>query len=124
MTTLATNTDVDNDLFLDNNNNIALLTDGRNIVKQLSINKLQTFLGEVFTDLAIGLNFFGILINENLPVKDKISEITRILLQVPGVTDVESVLYEQDKQKREVTMTAQILTDVGKVDISDIIVGY
>lgn len=120
--TLATNT-ATNDLFLDANKNIAVYVTQADYTKQLCQNYLQTFLGECFTNQSLGVDYFGILLNEFTSLQDKISELRRVLLTVPNVLQVLDVKYSQDKATGIIQFEIEILTSFGTLSLNDLKVG-
>lgn len=122
MKTFAT-TDNTNDLYLDENKNIAVARDPRLVIKNLVQNKLQTFLGEIFTDNRIGVDYFGVILNENRPLQESIQMLTNVILSVPGVMAVEDSRYAQDKVERTVTFSFTILSRFGTINLNDLTLG-
>jgi len=116
MTTLAIK---DGDLYLDTNNNIALWREDLNILKQNITNNIQTFLSEVFTDTRIGVDYYGIIFNDRLPLIDKQQEFSKTILQIEGVKEIEEFNFELDKENRIATYNIKILTIYGSIGLND-----
>lgn len=110
-------TDSNGDLFLDSGNNLSVATSNIDVASELAKNYLRTFLGEVFTDKSIGLDYFGIIFNDYAGLQDKVNEISRVALQVELVQEVESVGYSQDKNLSTITFNPTLKTVDGSVTI-------
>lgn len=122
MSTFATNSAL-NDLYLDDNNNIAIYTDQLNEIKQKCNNNLKTILSEVFIDNTIGVDWFGILLSEDTTMQDKINEISKNILNIDGVLSIQNISYQQDKNTREITFIIDVLTEQGIITINDLVLG-
>jgi hypothetical protein len=114
-------TDNSNDLYLNSSNHLAIGTRDVEIAAQLARNFIWTFLGEVFTDTELGLDYFGIVLSEFTSLQDKLNELARVLLTVPFVIKVESIAYTQDKKTGVITFNPIIKTTDGEsVTLNDI----
>lgn len=115
--------DANNDLYLDAKGNISTFTKDIEVIGQLVTNYLQTFLGEVFTDTSIGVDWFGVMLSDSNTLQDKIDEISAWILQVPKVTAINDIQYEQDKETRELKFNIDIQTIAGQLQINNFAVG-
>lgn len=115
--------DANNDSYLDANNHIARATSNITEVKQLCENKLRTFLREVFTDVTIGTDWFGIMLTPNTSLASKNNELTRVILSVPNVKSVDEIQYAQNIETREITFIIDITCVYGSFTISDLTLG-
>jgi hypothetical protein len=106
-------TDENNDLYLDKNKNIAVSRNRLESIKQLVNNKLQCFLGEIDIDLQEGVDYFGIILQEQVPIFSKINEITSKILEVEGVVSIENIDYAKDKENKIDKYNITIKTDAG-----------
>lgn len=117
MTTFAIKND---DLFLDSNGNIAIWKDDMNALKQTITNELQTFLSEVFTDERIGVDYFGILLNDRLDNRQKQDELSRVILAISGVQSISEFNFYLDKATRIASYDLTIQTIYGVVRLQDL----
>jgi hypothetical protein len=116
-------TDSNNDLYLDSNNNLAIVKTSIGITAELAKNYLRTFLNEILVDQSLGLDFFGIMFNDFASLEDKIEEIERVCLTIPLVDSIESVGYTQDKITGVISFNPILVTSLGYVTIDNIMVG-
>jgi hypothetical protein len=117
MSTLLTDS-VENDLYLNSYNNLAISKTRLEEISQLVTNKLQTFLGEIPTNLEEGVDYFDIVLNKFVPVNTKTNEIVNNILTVVGVIGIESIGYEEGDGIA--TITPVIQTDAGGLTLIDI----
>lgn len=110
--------DASNDIYLDSNGNIATATRDIDVAGQLCKNFLNTFLGDIFTDLNLGTDWFGILLSDQVTMQDKVDEITRVLLTVPFVTGVNQVQMSQDPQAGQIAFDIEVQTNAGPLQFS------
>jgi len=116
MSSLLTNSS--NDLYLNDFNNIAISFTRLQEIQQLVNCKLQTFFGEVQEDLSEGVDYFGIVFNEFLPLTSKINEIAEKILEVEGVIGINNISNSQ--QDNIMTIIFDIQTDAGSFIVPDI----
>lgn len=112
--------DVNNDLYLDDKGNLALSLTRLQAIKQLVQNKLQTFLGEISINLDEGVDYFGIILPDEIPLESKINELVANILEVPGVLGVSNVDYSIDKYAGQANFDITIQTDAGNINLSDL----
>lgn len=115
--------DNNGDTYLDANNHIARASSNIDEVKQLCSNKLRTFLREIFTNITLGTDWFGIMLTPNTSLASKNAELTRVILSVPNVKSVDSIEYTQDVETRELTFTITVTCIYGQFTISDLTLG-
>ena len=113
-----------NDVYLDANGNVAVLRSEINVLRQEITTQIQTFLSEVFTDTRIGLDFFGIMINEQLPLGEKQKALSDIITAIDGVIRIESIQFYTDKRTRTASYDINIDTEFGQIKLEDIGVEY
>lgn len=121
MSTFAT--DSNNDLFLDINGNIAVHHDPKQVIRNLIQNKMQTFLGEVFTDITKGVDYFGTILSNDTTLQQKIAELSKEITSTDGVTAITETRYAQDKQKGTITFSFDIETQYGAISLNDLTLG-
>jgi hypothetical protein len=115
--------EINNDLFLNADKNIAFTSNDNKVIRKLVQNKLQTFLGEVFTDLDLGVGYFGIILPDS-PLSSKIEEFKRNILDVPYFKDITNVSFKQNKTAGTITFEMDLLTTKGDVvNLNDLIIG-
>lgn len=119
MSTLLTD-DNTNDLYLDDKGNFAVSKTRLQEIKQLIQNCLQTFLGEVSTNLDLGVDYFGIILADGVPLESKINELVANIMTVPGVLGVSNSGYSIDKGTGEASFDFEIQTDAGNINLSDL----
>jgi hypothetical protein len=110
-------TDQNNDLYLDTNNRLAIATRNIDVAAEVTKNKLRTFLGEIFTDKTLGVDYFGIIFNDYSNLQDKINEIGRVCLQVDLTQSIESIAYTQDKPTGTISFNPTIVVSGENVTI-------
>lgn len=115
--------DSNSDLYLDSRGNIATFIRDIDVAAQLCNNYLRTFLGDVFTDLSIGTDWFGIILSEDTGLQSKIDEITRVLLTVPFVTAVNQVQISQNSETREISLDVEVQTTAGVLTLEPVTAG-
>lgn len=118
MSTFLTNT-ATNDLYLDAAMNIAISNTRIQEIQQLINNKLQTFLGEIETNLDEGVDYFGTVFNQYLPITSRVNEIIARILEVTGVVGVINIDYAENNDGI-MNLTFTIQTDVGNITLVDI----
>jgi hypothetical protein len=119
MISLLTDTTT-NDLYLDAKGNLAISTSRIEAIRQLIQNKLQTFLGEIAINLDEGVDYFGIVLDNTVPLQAKLIEISNKILEVEGVVGITNSDYSLNDSKTEATFDLTIQTDVGNINLSDL----
>jgi hypothetical protein len=69
-----------NDIQLDADGNFLTTKTRIKDIAQLIVNRLQTFLGEIPTNLAKGVDYHGIIFDEFLTQQSKINELVRVIV--------------------------------------------
>lgn len=110
--------DSNNDWYLDANGHLAFSTDERQVTKEICQSKFWTILGEIFTDTTLGVDWFGIMFNENRSHQERIDEIKRIALSVWGVLDIEAITYEQNSQSGETKFGLSLITKYDTIEVT------
>lgn len=108
--------DSNNDLYLDNNGNIAIIS-GLQATLQACQQAVQTTLGEMVLDMSSGLPYFQAVFVGNPNFKVFNSAATSAILAVDGVNQVISFTSSQDGDK--LIYTAVILTVYGQGTITN-----
>lgn len=83
--------DIDGDLEIDPTTGLRLVA-GLEGVEQLCRIATSTFMGEVFTDLKEGLDWYGLILGKAFRENIIRAEFRRVLLAVPNVTEVVAVI--------------------------------
>jgi hypothetical protein len=122
MRTFALNSDT-NDMFLDANGDFAGYNSRIDDIAQLLICKIQTFLGEVPTNTALGLDWHGIIFDEFVIEQTKINELIRVIIATEGVRSIEDFSIAPNKQNAIAGYNFTIKTDAGDINFQNLING-
>ena len=114
MKTFLTNDN--NEIYIDNRGNFATSPTRLTAIQQLVNNKLQTFLGEIELNTLEGVDYFGIILQEQVPVFSKINELVKKILEVDGVLEIQNVNYGLENEIASFDIS--IKTDVGSFTAS------
>ena len=79
-------------------------------VEQLCRIAVQTFKGEWFADLDLGVDWFGLILGKPFNENTIRSELRRVLLTVPNVTDVLAVVPTFNRATRTLDISWQTRT--------------
>ena len=96
------------DIYLDSNNNIAIVQDDAAILQTCKTN-LQLWLGEYLYDTNVGVNYPAILgktINEPLLY----SEVRKAVYNVKGVQNITNIKYKYDYKTRKLALSVWVKT--------------
>lgn len=110
--------DSDGDIFL--NINDLELTSGLEAKAQHLAQRLNTFLGEWFLDLRVGVAYFQqILIkNPNSAIVDSV--LKKEILNTPGILELTS--FDLDiATNRELTLSFRAITEEGEINFSEVV---
>ena len=113
--------DQNNDMFLDVNGNWAGFTSRIDDVGQILKCRLQTFLGEVKTDLKKGVDYHGIIFTDFLTAQSKINELVRVIIATDGVKSIENFSISPDKSKGIMGYDFTIMTDAGNIQFQNLL---
>lgn len=116
-------TNSNNDLYLNAAKGLAFTNKNIEVAAQLAKNYLWTFLTEIFTNQALGTDYFGIIFSEFSSLQQRLDEIIRVLETVPFVEKVESIGYTQDRESGVITLNPTIKTTYGSITVNNIGVG-
>lgn len=108
-----------NDIQLDADGNFLLTKTRIADIGQLLINRLQTFLGEVPTDLSKGVDYHGIIFAEFLTEQSKINELVRVIIETDGVNGIENFSFAPDKPIASYDFV--IKTDAGDIKFNELL---
>ena len=111
--------DEDGDLEIDASNGVRFVA-GLEGVEHLCRIAVQTFKGEWFADLELGVDWFGLILGN--PFNENVirSEIRRVLLTVPNVTDVLAVIPTFDRATRTLNIQWQTRTVWGDSSVDSL----
>lgn len=109
MKTFLTNNN--NEIYVDDRGNFATSNTRLQAIQQLVNNKLQTFLSEIALNTEEGVDYFGIILQEQVPVFSKINELIKKILEVDGVLEVQNVDYGLNNEIASFNISVK--TDVG-----------
>lgn len=112
-----------NDMYLDANGNFAGFKTRIEDIRQLLTCKIQTFLNEVSTDIALGLDWHGIMFDEFIIEQTKINELIRVIIATEGVQSIEDFTIAPDKQNNIAGYNFIIKTDAGDINFQNLING-
>lgn len=101
--------DVNGDIEIDPSTGLRMAS-GLEGVEQLCRVATSTFMGEVFTDLKEGLDWYGLILGK--PFRENVirAEFRRVLLTVPNVTEVVAVLPTFNRATRVMEVKWQTRT--------------
>lgn len=71
--------------------------------------------GEWFASLDSGFDFYGLVLVENPDLEAIRTEATTTALSVPGVTSIETLELDLDRQSRTLTLEIEVNSDLGLV---------
>jgi len=108
-----------NDIQLDADGNFLITKSRISDIAQLLINRLQTFLGEVPTNVAKGVNYHGIIFDEFLTQQSKINELVRVIIETDGVEGIEDFTFSPDKSVASYDFV--IKTDAGNINFNELL---
>jgi len=91
---------------------------GQSEVAQTISTRLRLFLGEYFRDVNDGTPWYQTIFVKSGTLSSKDTAIKRRILQTPGVVNILDYKTDYDINTREYSVTAQILTDFGEMQIS------
>ena len=105
------------DTYLDDNNNIAMVSDINSVAQTVS-NAVSLWLGEYQFDTTIGIPWGNIL---GQPVNRLLlnSQIQTAVLTVPYVTDIISINYTFDDLNRKTTITVTYNTNENTIEVAN-----
>lgn len=108
--------DDNNDLVIENNN--LVLIDGADFVKQLLKERLQTFLGEWFLDIEIGIPYFQDILKKNVSLNTIANIFKNEILQTPGVIELEKFDLDYNENTRELSLSFAVRSLDGSITIN------
>jgi hypothetical protein len=108
-----------NDIQVDADGNFLTTKTRIKDISQLLINRLQTFLGEVPTNLDKGVDYHGIVFSEFLTEQSKINEIVRVIIETDGVIGLEDFSFSSEKQVTSYDFV--IKTDAGDIKFNELL---
>ncbi len=103
------------DLAIDANNNIAMAEDTYSMVQDAS-SAIQTYLGEVYFDTALGIPYFSAILGHGLPINLYRAQCVKAALTVPGV--VSAKVFFNAINSRVLTGQVQITTSSGTTAVT------
>lgn len=110
-----------NDMTLDADGNWFLTSTRIADVAQILRNRLQTFLGEVPTDLTRGVDYHGIVFDEFLSQDARINELVRVIIDTDGVETVEDFTVSPNRAAGELGYDFTIVTDAGDIQFQNLL---
>lgn len=108
-----------NDIQLDADGNFLITKSRISDIGQLLVNRLQTFLGEVPTNLDKGVDYHGIIFDEFLTQQSKINELVRVIVATDGVEGIEDFTFSPDKEIANYDFV--IKTDAGNINFNELL---
>jgi hypothetical protein len=120
MNTFALN-QTTNDMEIDANGNWNVFTNRIQSIAQIITCYLQTFLGEIPTNLDLGVDYFGIIFNEFLPQQSKLNEFVSVILTAEGVTGISNFSIAPNPVEGKIGYDFTITTDVGNIQFQDLL---
>lgn len=103
------------DLLLDSTGGVAVVTGAAAIAQHIRI-RLQTFRGEVFTDLRIGFPWFEEVLGVKQPDLARIRAfITRTIETTPGIAEINALDVDLERRTRTLSIAFRARTTAGAV---------
>ncbi|HOA80291.1 MAG TPA: hypothetical protein PKK61_04415 [Defluviitaleaceae bacterium] len=110
-----------NDMYLDMNGDFAGYQGRIDEIAQLLTCKLQTFLGEIPTNLIKGVDYHRIIFADFITEQSKINELVRVILETDGVENIENFNISPDRAKGIMGYNFTIVTDAGEIQFQDLL---
>lgn len=110
-----------NDMQLDADGNWLTTPNEIADIGQLLTNRLQTFLGEVVTNLDKGVDYHNIMFDDFLTQQSKINELVRVIIETDGVESIEDFTFSPDKQSGEAGYNFTIITTAGNIQFNELL---
>lgn len=110
-----------NDMMVDANGNWTTCKTRIADIAQLLTNRLQTFLGEVPTNIDEGVDYHGIIFDEFLTEQTKINELIRVIVTTEGVRSIENFSISPDPKNAISGYNFTIVTDAGNIQFQDLL---
>jgi hypothetical protein len=82
--------------------------------KQCLIIALQHFMGEFFRDQTAGTDWLGTMIGKQTDIARR-AELRRRCLSVPGISDVQQMVFKMNRQTRHLDITVEAVATDGTV---------
>ena len=120
MPTLQLNTET-NDLIIENNDFVFI--DNSDFVKQMLKVNLQTFLGEVFTNLSIGTPYFQTIFTKAVNLRQVEAVIKDVILDTVGVLNLSFFELDYDNEIRKLIVNFAVETMEGIIELPEVILG-
>ena len=96
------------------NGDLVLVT-GKDAIKQAITRNIRTFLGEIFRDVSLGVDYFNVIFQKGVRPEARASEFKRAILQTKGVIRIEGFSFDLNSTSRVATVRAQrIVTEDGE----------
>lgn len=105
------------DFELDSNGDIAVV-DNAEAVKEAVVYYLQTFLGDIYVDLTKGVNYFGIVFNNQTTLMQKKNEIQRNVLKIEDIISVDNIDIKFQNKNREMLLELKYTSIYGQGEVS------
>lgn len=110
-----------NDMEVDTNGNWKTYTSRIQSIAQIITCYLQTFLGEIPTNLDLGVDYFGIIFDEFLPQQSKLNEFVSVILTVEGVAGISNFSIAPNPVEGKIGYDFTITTDAGNIQFQDLL---
>jgi hypothetical protein len=108
-----------NDIQLNANGDFLTTNKRLEDIAQLLTNRLQTFLGEVPTNLGKGVDYHGIIFDKFATQQTKINELVRVILETDGVTGIDDFSFAPEKEIANYDFV--IVTDAGNINFNELL---
>lgn len=93
------------------------VVDGIDEIKNRLICNVMTYRGELFTDPTFGTDYFNNVFGKEVTDTELIDEMKASILNTRGVTEIKSFNISRPDGSRDATLTAQVLTTQGEIDL-------
>jgi len=105
-----------NDLVVENNE--LVLIDGVDLIRQLLIQRLQTFLGEWFLDTSLGIPYYQDILKKTAVVSTISNILKDEILDTTGVLELQTFELDFTESSRELSLEFSVRTQEGTITIN------
>lgn len=112
----------DTDIFLDESGDIAVISDGDQVVSHVQA-RLNTYLGENYYDTTIGVPWMEAMFTPATTYEQKAAILRQVIERTPGVRRVIEFVYGVDPVDRLATVTYRAETDFSTAIADEVVIG-
>lgn len=112
----------DGDIFLDETGDIAIVTDGDQVVSHVQA-RLQTYLGENYYDTTIGVPWIEAMYTPQTTYEQKSAILRQTIERTPGVRRILEFSFGVDPETRLATVAYRAETDFSEAIADEVVIG-